>query len=102
MILYNITFLANEDVETEFAAWIQYDFLPKLADEAIFKGQSFLKVLDSPNEGTTYCLQMMSGSEKEIDLFKSGSYRRIEEKLAGVWKGHIYLFESRMQFIAFQ
>lgn len=101
MILYNITFLANDDIEAEFAAWIQYDFLPKLANEAIFKGQSFLKVLDSPNEGATYSLQMISASEKEIERFKSDFYHRIEEKLGQVWKNQLYLFESKMQYIAF-
>lgn len=101
MILYNITFLVNEDIDAEFTAWIRYDFFPKLANESIFKGQSFLKVLGSPNEGETYSLQMMSASEKEIDLFKTGFFNRIQEKIEQHWKNQLYLFESRMEYIAF-
>jgi len=101
MILYNITFLVNEDIDAEFTAWIQYDFLPKLANEAIFKGQSFLKVLDSPNEGETYSLQMMSPGEQEIEIFKSGFFKRIQEKTSQHWEGRLYLFESKMKYIAF-
>lgn len=101
MILYNITFLINEDIDAEFAAWIQYDFLPKVANEGIFKGQSFLKVLDSPNEGTTYSLQMMSASDQGIETFKSSLFKLIQEKMAQHWEGQLYMFESKMKYIAF-
>lgn len=101
MILYNITFLVNDDIDAEFTAWIQYDFLPKLAEEALFKGQSFLKVLDSPNEGKTYSLQMISASEKEVELFKSGFFTRIQDKIVQHWEGSLYLFESKMEYITF-
>lgn len=101
MILYNITFLINEDIEAEFVAWIQYDFLPKLAEAAVFKGQSFLQVMDSPNEGATYCLQMMSTSEKEIELFKTDFFHLIQDKTNQHWNGRLYLFESKMKYISF-
>jgi len=100
MILYNITAIVDNDIDTEFKEWIHRLFLPGLAEDELFKSQALLKVLDSPNEGVTYCLQMIASGDKEISLFQQNQLPQLHKKSQGIWANKIYLFESKMQYIA--
>lgn len=100
MILYNITVIVDPDIEVEFKEWAHRIFLPSLANTEIFKSQSLLKVLDSPNEGETYSLQMIASDADNIKLFQETQLSLLHDKTGNVWANKIYLFESQMQYIA--
>jgi len=99
MILYNITVIVDHDIEVEFKEWAHRIFLPELAKSEIFKSQSLLKVLDSPNEGETYSLQMIASDADDIKSFQESHLSLLHDKTQDVWANKIYLFESRMQYI---
>ena len=100
MILYNITAIVHDDVDTEFKEWANRVFLLELANKKIFKSQSLLKILDSPNEGQSYCLQMHADNEEEIALFKEREFPKFQDKIQSLWADKVFIFESKMQYIA--
>jgi len=100
MILYNITAIVHDDVDTEFKEWTNRVFLFKLAQTKIFKSQSLLKILNSPNEGQSYCLQMHADNEQQITLFKEKEFQVFQEKIQDLWADKVFIFESEMQYIA--
>lgn len=100
MILYNITVIADNDIKDEFREWTIHVFLPTLAKGELFKSQSLLKVNDSPNEGETFCIQIIANSDKEIDLFQQNQLSLLHEKTNDVWLNKIYFFESKMEYLA--
>lgn len=100
MILYNITVIADSDIKDEFREWTIHVFLPTLAKVELFKSVSLLKVTDSPNEGETFCIQIIANSNKEISLFQQNQLILLHEKSKDVWLNKIYLFESKMDYLA--
>lgn len=100
MILYNITVIANNDIKDEFREWAIHVFLPTIAQSELFKSQSLLKVNDSPNEGETFCIQIIAKSETEIALFQQTQLSLLHEKSNDIWLNKIYLFESKMEYLA--
>jgi len=100
MILYNITVIVDKDIEIEFKEWAHRVFLPELAKTDLFKSQALLKIIDSPNEGETFCLQMHASDEEKIGTFQQNQLILLHNQSAEVWANKIYTFESRMQYIA--
>lgn len=98
MILFNITILSDNEVHEELKSWILTDFLPNIAKEQIFKSQSLLKVLNSPNEGVTYSLQFIADNEDKIDAFRKGHLLSLHNKAQTEYENKIYLLESLMEF----
>src|SRR5690554_3219682 len=100
MILYNITVIADNDVKDEFREWTIHVFLPFITKSELFKTQSLLKVKDSPNDGETFCIQIIAKSDKEVNLFQGKQLLLLHEKSKDIWLNKIYLFESKMEYLA--
>ena len=100
MILYNITVVTDNDVKDEFQAWATHIFLPRVAQDELFRSQALLKVTNSPNEGETFCLQFIAKSDSEIQSFQESLLPLLHEKGNDVWLNKIYLFESKMDYLA--
>jgi hypothetical protein len=100
MILYNITIITDNDIIDEFREWAIHVFLPNIAKTELFKAQSLLKVNDSPNEGETFCIQIIANSNEEIVLFQQNQLSQLHEKSNDIWLNKIYLFESKMEYLA--
>jgi len=100
MILYNITAVVHDDVDTEFREWTNRVFLFELAGKEIFKSQALLTILNSPNEGQSYSLQMHADNEEQIALFRATELPAFQEKIQDLWADKVFIFESQMQYIA--
>lgn len=100
MILYNITALVDTDIEIEFREWVHRVFLLELTNSGHFKTQSLLKVMDSPNEGETFCIQVIAKAEEEITLLKSTYLPALNQQIQRAWNKRVFIFESKMNYIA--
>lgn|SRR5690554_5789050 len=100
MILYNITALVDTDIKSEFQEWIHRVFLLDLTNSGHFKTQSLLKVLDSPNEGETFSIQVIARGADELELFKTNYLPVLHQQIQQVWNNKVFLFESKMEYIA--
>lgn len=72
MILYNVTVIIENSINDEWVQWVNETFIPKAMGTSLIASNRLLKVIGSPNEGTTYCLQFI------ID--DMGSYQQFQEK----------------------
>jgi len=100
MILYNITVIADNDIKDEFREWTIHVFLPAIAQSGLFSSQALLKVNDSPNDGETFCIQIISKSDTEIVRFQQTQLLLLNEKSKEIWLNKLYLFESKMEYLA--
>ncbi len=57
MIVYNETIIIDDAIVEEWLTWIKNNHIPAILATGAFDGYKVLTVLDSPNEGITYCFQ---------------------------------------------
>lgn len=74
MIIYNVTVILDEDIHAEWLNWMQNVHLQDVMDTKCFIANRILKVIDSPNEGVTYCIQYTAET--------IGKYREYQTKFA--------------------
>src|SRR6267378_2924426 len=63
MILYNVTFGIDREIEPEWVQWMKETHIPEVLSTGVFTGHKFYKVLSHEVEGTSsYCIQYFTPS----------------------------------------
>jgi len=99
MIVYNETFIVEESIAPAWLDWIKTEHIPAVLGTGWFTGHRILTVLDSPNEGITYCIQYHSES---VDTYSNFHYRHmpgLHEKHNSVWENQFVLFTTVMETV---
>lgn len=94
MYLYNISIIIEESQHQVVLDWLKSTWLPQLANET-----KFLKMINSPHEGHTYCIQLMNSSESEISKFQENELVLLQEYLAINHHEKAFIFDSIMQYL---
>lgn len=100
MILYNITVILDEEIETEWLKWINQTFIPEALSSNLLVSNRVLKVLDSPNEGVTYCLQFIADDIQNYTQFKDIHAAALLESHTLRFKNQSVFFSTIMEFIS--
>lgn len=82
MIIYNETFILEDTVEQEWLAWIKEVQVPAIMGTGCFASHQILTIMDSPNEGITYCVQFMADTLEEFQKY---------------YREHLFQFQERHQ-----
>jgi len=93
MIILNETIIIEPAIEAEWLIWMRNEYIPAVMASGHFNDYRMLTVLNSPNEGITYCLQFNAGS---IDDY----YAYQQEYAAEIKNNHFKQFENR--FVLFE
>lgn len=88
MLVYNETFIVDDAIVSEWFAWIKSNHIPAVMGTGAFDGYKILTVLDSPNEGITYCIQYHSDA---IARYSDFYYKHMDN----IHKTHNAQFEER-------
>ncbi len=99
MLLFNITIILEEAAATEWLAWMQGVQIPALMDTGKFVSNRLLKVVDSPNEGVTYCLQFILNSRAEYESYKVEYAPALQEELNTRFKDRHVSFQTLMEYL---
>ncbi len=99
MILYNITFIIDDTINSEWLEWMNEKLLPEVANTDLFISQRMLRVLDSPNEGITYCLQFTTDNISNFHAFKQTYEPAIFKSLSTSFENKLVFFKTLMEFI---
>lgn len=99
MILYNITVIIEESIETDWLKWINQYFVPEALSSNLLVSSRLLKVLDSPNEGSTFCLQFIADNIQNYNEFKNLHASALLDEHALEFKNKSVFFSSVMEFI---
>ena len=69
MILYNITYNIENDIEVDWLGWMKIVHIPKIMATGYFSSVKLYKLLNISDEGRTFSLQFMSDSLEKVQVF---------------------------------
>ncbi len=69
MIIYNETIIVDESIHHEWLKWMQTVHIPAVMATGYFDTFRILRVMDSPNEGVTYCIQYHASDNESYQQF---------------------------------
>ena len=98
MILYNVTAIVDESIHEDWKVWMQESMLKEVMDSGCFVSYRVLKVLDSPNEGLTYCVQYVAESVEDIERYQS-QHARNASVSPGHFQNKFITFSSLMEYV---
>ena len=99
MILYNITVILEEGIEREWLIWMQNTHIPEVMATGKFVSQRILKVLESPNEGVTYCVQYVADTKELYDSYRVQFEQGFLHTLQNKYPNKLVSFSTIMEFI---
>lgn len=99
MILFNITHIISDQKAVQYINWLQKEYIPLIKENGQFKEVKLFKILDSPNEGHSFSLQLFAVAQDDITAFKQSLYALLQKKMLEDFKGHLLLFDTTMQHI---
>jgi hypothetical protein len=99
MILYNVTIILENEIQIEWLNWMQREQIPALMETGLFVSYRMLKVVDSPNEGVTYCVQFISDSIQKLNEFKEKHEGLLNANTPIEFNNKVVIFPTVMEFI---
>jgi hypothetical protein len=76
MIIYNDTIIVEPSAEQEWLEYMKQEHIPAIMATGCFSSYRILNVIDSPNEGITYCIQYNANDiQKFNDYYNEHLYR---------------------------
>ena len=97
MIIYNETYVIEEAIELDWLNWIQTEQIPAVMKTGYFESYKILTVLDSPNEGITYCIQFMTDTIEKYKFFKQQHLHYFHQLHNNRFENKFVLFNTLMQ-----
>ncbi len=99
MILYNVTIIVEEGAHQEWLAWMQDIHIPEVMATGCFASQRLLRVLDSPNEGVTYCAQYIADTLEQYHNYRDNFAPALQADLAQKFENKYVAFRTLMEFV---
>lgn len=93
MYLYNISLIVEDSQHNTFIDWLKNEWLIN-SDKKI----KLLKMINSPHEGHTYCLQITVDTEEEVNLFQQKHLNDLQNHIGTHYKEKAFVFDSLMQY----
>lgn len=99
MILYNVTIILDDEIHKEWLNWMKIKQIPDVMNTGCFVSNRMLKVVDSPNEGHTYCVQYISDTLEKLNEFKQIHEHLIQVNTPEQFNNKLVTFQTIMEFI---
>jgi hypothetical protein len=88
MLVYNETFIVDDTIIDAWLPWIKKNHIDSIMALGTFDSYKVLTVLDSPNEGVTYCIQYYTDA---VERYSEFYYKHMEQ----LHQDHNKQFEER-------
>ena len=99
MLLYNVTLIVEETVSEEFLNWMEHTYIPSAIEPNLFVSNRLLKVVDSPNEGITFCLQFVAENREDYQKYIEEVAPQVEAQLNTKFANKFLSFSTLMEFL---
>ncbi|MXV17614.1 DUF4286 family protein [Hufsiella ginkgonis] len=99
MFLFNTTIMVEEPAHEEWLSWARAYLVPETMDSGCFVSSRLLRVVDSPNEGVTYCLQYVADNRGKIDEFLTRHDPQIQRTHIANFPNRFVSFSTIMEYI---
>jgi len=100
MFLYNVTLILEDAAAEEWLQWMQDVHIPQVMATGLFVSNRLLKVVDSPNEGVTYCSQYVVETLANYNKYQETFAPALQAELNEKYKNRFVAYRSLMEFIA--
>lgn len=99
MILYNVTIILDEEIHESWIKWMNRAYLKNIMATGYFISYRLLKVLDSPNEGLTYCIQFIGDSIEKYNSYLHLHADLLQNNVPAEFINKFVVFSTLMEFI---
>lgn len=99
MYLYNVTYIIETQTAQEWLAYFTETHVAKIMACNKFVSNRFLKVIDSPNEGVTYCAQYIAETAEALNDFRTQLEPALQEELFAKFENKFVSFSTVMKFV---
>ena len=99
MLLYNVTLIIEESAAEEWLKWMTEIHIPEVMATEKFVSNRLLKVVDSPNEGVTYCAQYVLENEKDYQDYQANFAPALQADLQAKFENRFVAFRTLMEFV---
>jgi len=100
MLLYNVTFIIEESAAVEWLLWMTEEHIPAVLATEMFVSNRLLRVIDSPNEGVTFCSQYVAQSMEDYETYQAVHAPALIQELDSRFKDKFVSFRTLMEYIA--
>ncbi|RLJ77302.1 DUF4286 family protein [Pedobacter alluvionis] len=100
MFLYNVTLILEDAAAEEWLQWMQDIHIPEVMATGLFVSNRLLKVVDSPNEGVTYCTQYVVETLDNYNKYQEEFAPALQAGLNEKFKNRFVAYRSLMEFVA--
>lgn len=100
MLLYNVTIIIEESAAEEWLQYMNESHIPEVMATGKFVSNRLLKIIDSPNEGVTYCSQYEVENLAHYEDYQQNHAPALQADLQRKFENKFVAFRSLMEFIA--
>lgn len=99
MIVYNETIIVDEGIYKEWLHWMQAVHIPAVMATGYFDSYRVLNVLDSPNDGVTYCIQYHANTLEDYNQFNSKHHQQLQAAHQQRFENMFVMFNTLMHTV---
>jgi hypothetical protein len=99
MIIFNDTVIVEEAFHERWLEWMQQVYIPEVMATGYFNSYQVLNVIDSPNEGVTYCIQYSTDTIENFNQFYSKHLHQLQAKHNQQFADQFVLFNTLMRTV---
>ena len=99
MLLYNVTVIIEDAAAEEWLNWMQEIHIPAVMATGKFVSNRLLKILDSPNEGVTYCTQYIAEDLAVYEDYQQNFAPALQADLQNKFENRFVAFRTLMEFV---
>jgi hypothetical protein len=99
MFLYNVTLILDDAASEEWLQWMQDVHIPEVMATGMFISNRLLKVVDSPNEGVTYCAQYVAETLDHYNKYQEIFAPALQAELNERYKNRFVAYRTLMEFV---
>lgn len=99
MLLYNVTSIIEDAAAERWLQWMQEIHIPEVMATEMFVSYRLLKVMDSPNEGVTYCAQYITENMENYLVYQENFAPALQAQVAELFANQAVSFRTLMEYI---
>lgn len=99
MLLYNVTLILEESIANKWLSWMKEIHIPQVMETGMFVSYRLLEVLDSPNEGVTYCAQYVAENMENYLKYQEQYAPALQADLNKLFENQFVAFRTLMQYV---
>lgn len=99
MLLYNITIIIEEKEAQHWKEWMTKTHIPQLITNTKFESHKFYEILDSPNEGLSYSIQLLADNESQLAHFRDNFEQDFIAQMYANYPNKLLAFSTLMKHI---